>query len=299
MDARALPFAKGHGTGNDFVVLPDPDGLLDPSPSLVASLCDRRFGIGGDGVLRVVRTAKVPEVADRAGEAPWFMDYRNADGSLAEMCGNGARVYARYLVQAGLEPGPRVTMLTRAGRVTATVGAETVAVEMPFPEVLGASSVTVAGDRLPGTVATCGNPNLVCRVAEPEKLDLTGPMELDPEVFPAGANVEFYTAVELGGPDASDASVREAVANGVEPGGLAVRLRVVERGVGETLSCGSGACAAAAVVLRDAGQTSGEVAVLVPGGELRVAIEDGRCVLSGPAVIVATGEFGPAAFAMR
>jgi len=287
MDARALPFAKGHGTGNDFVVLPDPDGLLDPSPSLVASLCDRRFGIGGDGVLRVVRTNKVPEVADRAGEAAWFMDYRNADGSLAEMCGNGARVYARYLVQAGLEPGPRVTLLTRAGRVTATVGAETVAVEMPFPEVRGASAVTVAGDRLPGTVATCGNPNLVCQVADPEKLDLTGPMELDPGVFPAGANVEFYTPVE---PDASDANESER---------LAVRLRVVERGVGETLSCGSGACAAAAVVLHEAGRGSGEVDVLVPGGELRVAIEDGRCVLSGPAVIVATGEFEPAALGTR
>src|SRR5687768_2356819 len=99
-----MRFAKGHGTGNDFVVLPDADGALPLTPALVAALCDRRRGIGADGVLRVVRTAAHPDAEASADVAEWFMDYWNADGSHAEMCGNGVRVYARFLVEAGLAP---------------------------------------------------------------------------------------------------------------------------------------------------------------------------------------------------
>ena len=131
LDLKGLPFAKGHGTGNDFVIVPDPDGELALPPDLVAALCDRRRGIGGDGLLRVVRTAAEPEVADRAAEAEWFMDYRNADGSLAEMCGNGVRVYARYLVESGLAHGPRIPILTRAGLVVASTEDDLIAVTMP------------------------------------------------------------------------------------------------------------------------------------------------------------------------
>ena len=103
----SISWLKGHGTLNDFVVLPDPDGsLLDlGSPwgqHLVRLLCDRNEGLGADGVLRVVRTKAVPDAAAVADEAEWFMDYRNADGSVAEMCGNGIRVYVRYLHEAGL-----------------------------------------------------------------------------------------------------------------------------------------------------------------------------------------------------
>src|SRR5690349_8654702 len=128
MDVMTTLFAKGHATGNDFVVLPDPDGVIDLTARGTAALCDRRRGIGGDGVLRVVRTAAVPEVAgdDRA---EWFMDYRNADGSLAQMCGNGVRLYARYLVEAGLAPGPQVPILTRSGLVVAEVGPTSIAVD--------------------------------------------------------------------------------------------------------------------------------------------------------------------------
>src|SRR4051794_18090804 len=96
---QTIAFTKGHGTGNDFVIVPDPDGALDLTDVQIAVLCDRRFGIGADGVLRVVRTSATPE-GDSAAE--WFMDYRNADGSKAEMCGNGIRVYVRYLLEAGL-----------------------------------------------------------------------------------------------------------------------------------------------------------------------------------------------------
>lgn len=107
-----MRFVKGHGTENDFVILPDPDGALDLTGPMVAALCDRRAGIGGDGVLRVVRTKAV---AGLPGDAEWFMDYRNVDGSIAEMCGNGARVFARYLVDSGLAAPGEFDIATRGG----------------------------------------------------------------------------------------------------------------------------------------------------------------------------------------
>jgi diaminopimelate epimerase len=267
---KGLSFAKGHGTGNDFVIVPDPDGELGLADEQVAALCDRRRGLGADGVLRVVRTAAEPEVADRAGEADWFMDYRNADGSRAEMCGNGVRVYARYLVEAGLVAGPRVSILTRAGVVEAEIDRETIAVRMPTPRVYGASRARVSDVDYDGTVATCGNPNLVCWVDDLSTVDLTRPAVLDPATFPDSANVEFLNRVN----------------DGTRVSDHHVRMRVIERGVGETLSCGSGACAAAAVVLSG---RSGTVVLDVPGGRLTVTLDGERCVLAGPAVIVAEG----------
>ena len=271
-----LSFVKGHGTGNDFVVLPDPDGSLALTPELVAALCDRRFGIGGDGVLRVVRTAAHPEVAHLAGEAEWFMDYWNSDGSLAAMCGNGTRVYARYLVAAGLADGPTVAVLTRAGVVVAEV-ADDVAVAMPVPVVGGPAKADVGGVTFDGIAATCGNPNLVCPVPDLAALDLAAVPDLDRAAFPESANVEFVT--------------NEAPVDGAD---LHVAMRVIERGSGETLSCGSGACAVAAVALSGALGTepraAGIVAVDVPGGRLTVTIAPDRCVLAGPAVLVASGE---------
>ena len=262
-----IDFAKGHGTGNDFVIVPDPDGVLTLAPDSIAALCDRRLGIGGDGLLRVVRTAAEPEVAHRAADAEWFMDYHNGDGSLADMCGNGVRVYARYLVESGLVAisPPELRILTGAGLVTASFGDDgTIAATMPLPSVGGPGIVRVSGVEYKGTAATCGNPNLVCTVDDPTRLDLTGAPQLDREQFPAGANVEFIAPLAPGH----------------------VRMRVVERGVGETLSCGSGACAVAAVVLHG---DSGAVIVDVPGGRLTVTIDTDTCVLSGPAVIVANG----------
>jgi len=264
----SVDFAKGHGTANDFVIIPDPDGQLDLSPEQVAALCDRRRGVGGDGLLRVVRTRALGLDAD----AEWFMDYRNADGSIAEMCGNGVRVYARYLVESGLATGPTLPILTRAGAVVAEVGDETIAVELAAPRILGRSTVRVAGLELTGTAVDCGNPHLVCTVADPSTLDLSAPPTLDPSDFPDGGNVELIAT---------------------EPG-PAVRMRVVERGVGETQSCGSGAVAAGAVALADAGLTEGTATVHVPGGRLTVALRAGKAYLDGPAVIVATGTIGPA-----
>ncbi|HEX5598056.1 MAG TPA: diaminopimelate epimerase [Micromonosporaceae bacterium] len=292
-----MRFTKGHGTGNDFVILPDPDGRLELTPRLVAALCDRRRGIGADGVLRVVRAARHPDAAGlgmrarratlEPGSSPapaeWFMDYWNADGSLAEMCGNGVRVFTRYLVDTGLAAPTAggLPVATRAGVVWARVRQDEISVDMGRPRIGGGSTATVGGISLPGVAVDCGNPHLVCFLpptVELSALDLARQPGYDPALFPSGVNIEFVTPAEP--------------AAGID---LRVRLRVYERGSAETLSCGSGACAVAAVALRDAGRDAGVVAVEVPGGRLTVRVDDGGCWLAGPAVLVAHGEVDPTA----
>jgi diaminopimelate epimerase len=258
-------------------VLPDPDGAIDLNPALVRALCDRHFGIGGDGVLRVVRTAKHPDAVHLAAEAGWFMDYHNADGSVAEMCGNGIRVFARYLTDTGLVDAAAFPVATRAGVVGALVGLDSITVEMPNP-VFGPPSRARehrSGREFPGVAVSVGNPHLVCAVDDVASLDLTVPPGIDPILFPDGANVEFVAPAEP--LDHADLDRH-------------VRVRVHERGVGETLSCGSGACAVAAVTVREMGLPVGTVAVDLPGGRLTVVVAADRCILSGPAVIVATGD---------
>ncbi len=184
--AEPIAFLKGHGTENDFVIIPDPEGVLDLSPAQVARLCDRRAGIGGDGLLRVVRSAAHPEAAALAGEAEWFMDYRNGDGSVAEMCGNGVRVFARYLRRAGLAEAGDLAVATRAGvrRVHVAKDAEDgtpgdVTVSMGAAEFPGGphGDVTVeAGGRTwPAVHVSMGNPHAVAFVGSlDEPGDLLG-----------------------------------------------------------------------------------------------------------------------------
>jgi diaminopimelate epimerase len=272
-------FTKGHGTGNDFVIIADPDGALTLTPARVAALCDRRFGIGADGVLRVVRAAKDPDGAAFAADAEWFMDYRNSDGSIAEMCGNGVRVFTRYLVAGGLAtPGPSgLPVATRAGVVVAVIEGDSIRVNMTTPRVYAASTATTGPLTFPGVAVDCGNPHLVCALhdgVELPSLDLTVAPGFDPALFRSGVNVEFTVAAPpLDGYD------------------LHVAMRVYERGAGETLSCGSGALAVGAVALRDAGLSTGTVAVDVPGGRLLVTHDaEDRWWLAGPAVLVAHGE---------
>jgi diaminopimelate epimerase len=265
-----LAFAKGHGTENDFVILPDIEGRLDVTPELVRALCDRRAGIGGDGLLRVVRTAAEPEAP--AG-AEWFMDYRNGDGSIAEMCGNGVRVFARYLYEQGLVPLGRLDVGTRAGVRAVVLAADSVTVDMGPPAFGPGTAATVGGTTYAGSAVSMGNPHLVCRVDVPlADLDLTRAPAVDAAVFPTGVNVEFVVPAEpLDGVD------------------VHVAMRVHERGVGETRSCGTGTCAVAAVVLREAGLDRGTVVVDVPGGRVTVTLDGVTSLLTGPAVIVAGG----------
>lgn len=271
-----LRFAKGHGTENDFVVLPDPDGDLDLSPALVRALCDRRRGVGADGVLRVVLTAAVPEVAHLADDARWFMDYRNGDGSLAEMCGNGIRVYGRYLVDAGYVRPGTVPLATRNGiRAVELEAAGDVTVDMgPARVCAGEPTVRLAGRHLAATRVEMGNPHAVVVGSEPlDQLDLSEPPGLPTDAFPDGGNVEF---------------VRELAER-------VLTMRVHERGVGETRSCGTGACAAVAAVLHSRGELGpAAYGVQVPGGRLIVtATADGGFLLTGAAVLVGDGELRP------
>lgn len=271
-----IRFAKGHGTENDFVLLPDPDGALDLTPARVAALCDRRRGLGADGVLRVVRwTALEDDTFPPEPGVEWFMDYRNADGGVAEMCGNGVRVYARWLAAAGwLTAGASLRLGTRAGvRAVSFTPDGDVAVDMGPARVGPATTAVVGGRDLAGIAVDVGNPHLACVTdVDLDGLDLTVPPAHDPAVFPHGVNVEFVSPLRAG----------------------RVAVRVHERGVGETRSCGTGTVAAVVAALRAAGRESGEVAVRTPGGPLRVTVADGTTVLAGPAVLVASGALDPA-----
>lgn len=267
-----MRFAKGHGTENDFVILPDPDGRIDLTAHLAARLCDRRAGLGADGVLRAVRVAGAGEAAGSGSPdgpgAGWFMDYRNADGGVAEMCGNGIRVFARYLLDHGLAQGPEFAVATRAGtRLVRAEDGGAITVDMGPPRVLGPGRGVLAGRPLEGLAVSLGNPHLACLVSEPlDGFDLSQPPLLDARQFPAGANFELLRL-------AGDAHIE---------------MRVHERGSGPTRSCGTGAVAAAVAAAGAA--ATGTWTVDLPGGRLRVTLDGRTSFLSGPAVIVAEGK---------
>ena len=271
----SFEFWKGHGTENDFVLLPDPDGDVhgDLDADLVRRLCDRRAGVGADGVLRVIRTSALHDAHDRAlgGSADWFMDHRNADGSLTQMCGNGIRVFARYLRYAGLvdAAGP-IRIGTRAGEKTVRFDADTITVDMGIPAVVGETKISVGTRSWTALNVDMGNPHAVVFV---ESVDAAGELDEPPSFdrgdYPEGVNVEFVERVK-------DAHVA---------------MRVFERGAGETRSCGTGASAVmVAAALADVRGRPFTYRVDVPGGRLRVTWrEDDHVELTGPAVLVAVG----------
>lgn len=309
MNERA-DFVKGHGTENDFVLLPDPDDTVGQylGGQTVRRLTDRYAGIGADGLIRMVRTAHVPEVREQAGAAEWFMDYRNGDGSLAEMCGNGVRVMAKYLFEHGYADGSTLTLATRGGpRVVHAEPDGQYTVEMGTATIMngaGSDPEKAAGHGLPQDVTVSmgertwraipvavPNPHAVIFLDDGDSGAAAGPADvtvpvnevaalaglgmlttvptLNPEsVFPDGANVEFVV----------DRAERH------------IALRVWERGVGETRSCGTGVCAAAWAAMRRDGADSDAYTVDVPGGRLRVTERaDGELLLTGPAELGARG----------
>lgn len=270
----AFAWLKGHGTENDFVLLPDHDGTVhgDLDGAFVAALCDRRRGIGADGVLRVIRSASIG--IESAGE--WFMDYRNADGTISEMCGNGTRVFALHLVQEGLaDPAAPFVIGTRDGDKLMSFGdtrslGSLISVDMGVPQVRGHSKVSAHGNTWEAQDVRTGNPHAVAFV---ERLGDVGSLLTEPDfdasVYPDGVNIEFV--------------VRE--------GDRHVAMRVHERGAGETRSCGTGACAVAvATAVADGAARPTTYRVDVPGGTLHVTWgADNHIVLTGPAEIVARG----------
>ncbi|MHA3022436.1 diaminopimelate epimerase [Mycobacterium sp. BMJ-28] len=281
-----MKFAKGHGTQNDFVLLPDLDAALDLTPAAVAALCDRRRGLGADGVLRVTTAGAAlaaevfPALPEGVAAQDWYMDYRNADGSIAQMCGNGVRVFAHYLRAAGLEQrdefvvgslaGPRPVVVHGFDPDDATRAEVTV--DMGKANVLGAGSAVVAGRSFDGVAVDVGNPHLACvtelSAATLAVLDVAAPVSFDAAQFPDGVNVEVLTAPVDG----------------------AVSMRVHERGVGETRSCGTGTVAAVVAALQHVGESTGTLRVRIPGGEVTVTITEATSFLRGPSVLVATGE---------
>ncbi|MEV7018308.1 diaminopimelate epimerase [Streptomyces sp. NPDC093991] len=273
-----IAFLKGHGTENDFVIVPDPENAVDLSPAAVAALCDRRAGIGGDGLLHVVRSAAHPEARSMADEAEWFMDYRNGDGSVAEMCGNGVRVFARYLRHAGHVGEGDLAIATRGGVKTVHIAKDgDITVGMGralLPD--GDVTVRVGARSWPARNVNMGNPHAVAFVADlADAGDLfTAPSYVPAAAYPDGVNVEFV----------------------VDRGPRHVAMRVHERGAGETRSCGTGACAVAVAAARRDGVDPHDTGLPVtytvdlPGGTLVITEQpDGQIEMTGPAVIVAEG----------
>lgn len=276
----SYPFLKGHGTENDFVILPDHDGTVhgDLDDARVIALCDRRAGIGGDGILRIIRTAVIdPAQAEAFPEAEWFMDYRNGDGSIAEMCGNGVRVFVRHLLVEGLvDATAPIAVATRAGIKTVTIAGDELVVDVGEPQLLVDSEVSVGEVSWTARNIDMGNPHAVAFLTADQDLQVdgvVGPLLTEPtfdrEVYPAGVNVEFVQRIA--------------------PGHVA--MRVHERGSGETRSCGTGACAVmVATADADGAPRDTPYTVDVPGGRLTITwTADNHVLLQGPAQIVAAG----------
>lgn len=266
---RSWGFSKGHGTQNDFILLRDRTNSTPLSADDVRFLCDRRRGIGADGVIRAVKAEFMPEWEGDPGL--WFMDYRNSDGSIAEMCGNGLRVYARFLLDQDYVNNPEMDIATRAGvhHVTELSDGRFM-VDLGMVQVAPrTTAVNLAGQVFQAISVNVGNPHAVVLLPDEVNLsELKVPAQpvVDPQVFPSGANVEFVHVVDR----------------------HFLQMRVHERGSGETLSCGTGVVASAAAQASRLGE-DGCFAVQVPGGDLDVEIDGDTAHLIGPAVIVATG----------
>ena len=289
---------KAHATGNDFVVYLDEDGTHEPTADEVRFLCDRHFAIGGDGLIRLTHPQAVSDVNERqiadcaAGDADWFMDYRNADGSLAEMCGNGTRAITLFAQRQGIadQPGGKPFHLgTRAGvKVLTSLGDVPGLGKDVFQVEMGAwkrgdvdgYEVTIPGTSgsARGTFVDMGNPHVVAVLEDAfaslpnvEDLDLVTKPVVAPEI-PSDQNVEFVRIDEQSeGDDAGEAT-----------------MRVNERGCGETLSCGTGLCATAITLRAKTGID--HWTITVRGGTLRVDVTDEDVKLTGSATIVGKNE---------
>jgi diaminopimelate epimerase len=289
-----LRFAKYHGTGNDFVMIEDPDDRIALSSELVAALCHRRFGVGADGLIRVTGPAGAARAGleDQAAAADLFMDYYNADGATAEMCGNGVRCLAKLAFERGLTDRTELAVATRGGLKRVWFepnGREvrTVTVDMGEP-AFERGRIPMAGPAdkpfltepfehdgmsFKASAVSMGNPHLVLFVdRDPDAMDVhrIGPELEHDDRFPNRTNVEFVAPTEGG-----------------------VKVRVWERGVGETMACGTGACASL-VAAHLAGLAPRRAGVRFPGGTIDVDWREGGPVwITGSAERVCEGTVDP------
>ena len=255
----------GHGTENDFVLIFDPQDENSITTAQTAAICNRETGIGADGLIRIIKR-----------DEKWFMDYRNADGSLAEMCGNGIRVMARYLVEKGHQPEGIFAISTRDGIKHLRVPlVDDISVNMGQVTDEG-EAITAAtnGHIWNGYNISVGNPHAVVFVEEMADI---GPLDVAPVVrprdsYPEGVNVEFVKIIE----------------------GNTIAMRVFERGSGETRSCGTGTCAVAlAATIHSGGTLPSRWTIYPPGGRLIVDIDGhSNATLIGPAELVREVEIG-------
>jgi len=249
----------GHGTHNDFVLVFDENDEIRLTPDQIKRICDRKNGVGSDGLIKIVKK-----------DGAWFMDYANADGSVAEMCGNGIRVMARYLTDRGHQPSGIYAINTRDGRKFLSVPeAGDISVNMGQVSVVpGEISVLANSNNFLGLNINMGNPHAVVFV---DDLDLVGDLRQAPTVAPAdeypeGVNTEFVKFLE----------------------GNKIQMRVHERGVGETQSCGTGTCAVAlAATIKKGKPLPIKWEINPPGGRLIVEIDGhSNATLTGPAELV-------------
>lgn len=286
-----MRFVKAHGAGNDFVLLPDLEDRIALTPNLVRALCAAHTGIGADGVIRIA-----PPRWGHQGDV--FMDYWNADGSVAEMCGNGVRCVAKYVADRGIVRGDDVVVSTRAGVKPVMIidrwpdgTVASARVDMGVPSLTGQVQLDVSParlrvPRLPGhqtvtlervmvtvTTLSMGNPHAVLLVNDVATAPVAawGPTIEHDEAFPDGTNVEFIAV-----------PARDLVVG-----------RIWERGVGETLASGTGACAMT-VAAHALGFADRRVRVELPGGSLQADWTSGSVLITGPAVEVACGELSSA-----
>ena len=257
----------GHGTENDFVLVYDPENKINFNPDQVARICNRETGIGSDGLIRIGKK-----------DGKWFMDYRNNDGSLAEMCGNGIRVMARYLVDRGYQSGNIFAVETRDGtKYLSVLGDGNISVNMGKIELIdGEIEVSANGHQWSGGLnIDVGNPHAVVIVdSVSDAGDLKSAPVVSPESeYPDGVNVEFVEFLESG----------------------ELKMRVHERGVGETKSCGTGTCAVAlAATVKKGMKLPSKWVIHPPGGTLQVEIDaHNNAILTGPAVLVKDCELDP------
>jgi len=250
----------GHGTENDFVILFDPDSQYSITPAQIAAICNRASGIGADGFIRITKP-----------DGKWFMDYSNSDGSIAEMCGNGIRVMARYLVARGHLPEGIFAINTRAGIKHLRVPLEgDISVNMgQVTDEMEEIEVTHNGKTWNGLNISVGNPHAVVFLDDLEEVGslATAPVVSPQSSYPEGVNVEFV----------------QILANNE------ARMRVHERGSGETRSCGTGTCAVAlAATLHTRGKLPSRWTIYPPGGHLIVDIDGhSNATLIGPAELIA------------
>ena len=304
-DLTGRTLTKGQGTGNDFIFITDPKAEAVLDADLVARVCDRHFGLGADGFIRAAHTETFStgqKILEKHPEATWFMDYRNADGTISEMCGNGVRAFVEYLRTEGLislEVGEHVSIGTRAGVKTVARTDTGYAVDMgPWSFIHGDaareggedSQVSARGLKTPRPALSIsmGNPHTVVMLGSDGKLDGLD-LGVAPVITPApenGTNVEFVVPLEL------EHEPGDTGVSGEQSEVGAIRLRVHERGVGETLSYGAGCCAVAVALHAWTGPGAPEdYRLLVPGGEIGVHVgasplgEDSTVLLTGPATI--------------